>query len=148
MNIIAEMKRLGLAKLIDGATINGRPVTEYKEAMKRSDGWPGYKSKWESLFALELDAQKATGEIIGWLYEPLTFRLTDANIADGKKVRTIRFTPDFVCWLPSGRLRCIEVKGFRNTSAINRFKLAKDKFRHEEWIMVKHEHGGWVRLSY
>lgn len=34
-----------------------------------------YKSKWEANYAIYLDALKLAGEIVGWWYEPVRFRL-------------------------------------------------------------------------
>jgi hypothetical protein len=134
--------------MIASTTVNGRPLTEAK-AKKASDGWPGYKSKWESLYAVELGYQLAAGEISEWAYEPVTFRLTDGSVVDGRKVRAITYTPDFVVWLPSGQRRNIEIKGkWRQTKDVNRFKLAKDKFRQEEFVMLKYTDGVWERLPY
>ena len=130
------------------AMCGGVPLAETKPAAKRSDGWPGFKSKWESLYAVELDYQKAAGEIVEWLYEPITLNLTESSIVDGKKVRAITYTPDFAAWLPDGKLRFIEIKGYRRTKDINRFKQGKDKFRNVEFIMVKHVSGEWDRMIY
>jgi len=64
-------------------------------------------------------------------------------------VRAVKYTPDFVLWLPDGRRRCIEIKGkWRQTKDINRFKIAKDKFRNEEFWMLKFSNGVWERLPY
>jgi hypothetical protein len=143
MTLTSDLKRMGFTpEQIASATIGGRPLAEVdKPKSKRSDGWPGFRSKWEALYAMELDAVKASGEIVEWAYEAVTFRLTEATIVNGKKTLAIRYTPDFVCWLPDGRMRCIEVKGFRRTKDINRFKLAKDKFRHIEFLMVSRNGG-------
>ena len=143
------LRKMGCnAAMIAGATVNGRPLSESKPK-KASDGWPGYASKWESLYAVELGYQKAAGEIIEWAYEPITFNLTEGSVVDGKAVRAIKYTPDFVVWLPDGKRRCIEIKGkWRQTKDVNRFKLAKDKFRNEEIVMLKYTDGAWERLPY
>lgn len=128
--------------------VNGKPPGEEKPKAKASDSWPGFRSKWESMFAVVLDQKVADGDIVEWKYEPITFRLTEQSVVDGKKVRAVRYTPDFVCWLPSGKLRCVEIKGRRRIEAINRFKVAKDKFRNIEWLMVTREGGTWKQLAY
>lgn len=129
-------------------TVNGKPLSDVKPAPKASDSWPGYHSKWESLYAFILAELKQLGDIADWAYEPITFRLTDGSIVDGKKVRAITYTPDFVVWYASGKMECIEIKGYRRIKDINRFKLAKDKFRHIEWTMVKRTKTGWERMPY
>lgn len=146
-----QLRRMGFGPdQIASATVGGKPLAEVeKTKTKLSDGWPEYKSKWEALYAVELDYQLAAGEIVEWEYEPITFNLSRPCVVEGKKVRSIKYTPDFVCWLPDGRRRCIEIKGkWRQTKDINRFKIAKDKYRREEFIMVKRTDGVWERLPY
>jgi hypothetical protein len=148
MKITDQLRRMGLDDdQIAHTTIDGKPVAEAdKPGPVASDGWPGYRSKWEALYAVDLDYQKSAGDIIEWMYESITFKLTEATIVEGKRKRAITYTPDFVCWLPDGRIRCVEVKGFQNTQAINRFKLAKDKFRQFEFLMVSRNKGSWGRI--
>ncbi len=150
MTLADQLRKMGFKDdMISGATIHGRPLAEVdKPRKKQSDGWPGYKSKWESLYSVELEWQRKAGEITVWFYEPITFHLTESSIVDGKRVRAITYTPDFVCWLPDGRMRCVEIKGYRRTKDINRFKQAKDRFRHIEFVMVKRENNSWKRLPY
>jgi len=149
MNIVAQLRKLGCNDaMIAKATVDGKPLSEVKDAPKRSDGWPGFASKWEAIFAMELEDKKRSGEIIEWHYEPITFRLSDSSVVEGKKVRAITYTPDFVLWLPGMKMQCVEIKGFRNNNAINRFKVAKDKFRKIEFVMLKRTKGEWERLPY
>jgi hypothetical protein len=149
MNITDQLRRLGFKPdQIATALVDGKPLANVKDKPKRSDGWPGFKSKWEAMLAAELEDQKRAGEILDWEYEPNTLHLTDPCIVDGKKVRAVRYTPDFCCWLPNGGHRYIEVKGFRRTKDINRFKQAKDKFRHDEFIMLTRKNGAWEQLPY
>ena len=148
MSTAAQLKRMGFStEQIATATVGGKPLAECEKTTRRSDGWPGFKSKWESMYAMELADQKAAGEILEWFYEPITLKLTEATIVDGKRKRGITYTPDFVVWMPDGRLRMIEIKGYRRTKDINRYKLAKDRFRHIEFRMVKRgSGGGWVQI--
>jgi len=146
MGIASQLRRAGFPEhMIAGAIVDGKPLAEAEKAKPvASSLWPGYRSKWEALYAVDLDYQKSAGDIIEWLYEPITFKLTEATIVEGKRHRAITYTPDFVCWLPNGRMRCIEIKGYRNTQAINRYKLAKDKFRRIEFVMIKRAQASWV----
>jgi len=147
MSIEDDLRRMGFdPDQIATATENGKPLAEAVKPKKQSDGWPGFKSKWEARYAAELDAQLRGGEITQWVYEDVGFRLTAPTVVNGKKIRAITYTPDFVCWLPDGRLRAIEIKGYRRTKDINRYKLAKDKFRNVEWIMLSLADGNWVQI--
>jgi len=83
----AELERAGK---IDRAP--GPRVTPKGKALARSPGSSApsaYKSKLEAAYAQYLDALKAAGEIDGWQYEPVNFRLP------GKKNF---YKPDFVVW--------------------------------------------------
>jgi hypothetical protein len=149
MNDITTLRRMGFKDdQIASATVNGKPLADVKPTPKASDRWPGFRSKWEQLYSIELDALKAAGDILEWQYEPITFCLTDASLVEGKRVRAVRYTPDFVVWYPGGSMECVEVKGFRRNASINRFKQAKDKFRHIEWSMVTRTKNGWDRMPY
>ncbi len=150
MKAADQLRRMGFNEdQISSATIHGVPLAiAEKSKPKQSDGWPGYKSKWEAMYSAELDYQKTTGEIVEWMYEPFMMKLTEPTIVGGKKVRPVRYTPDFVCWLPDGRMRCVEIKGYKREKAINMFKMAKDKFRQIEFIMLTRENGAWERLAY
>ena len=146
MSLEKQLKKMGLDDgQIASATINGKLLSEAKPK-KRSDGWPGFRSKWEALYAMELRDEQAAGEILGWDYEPFSMRLTDKTVVDGKTVRSLRYTPDFAVWLPDGRLRLVEVKGYRRDAGITRYKAAKDKFRHIEFVMVTRKAGSWMTI--
>lgn len=151
MKISDQLRKMGFNEnQIATALVDGKPVAEADRLpRKKSDDWPSYKSKWETLYAAHLADLKAAGEIIDWQYEPITFNLSSGSIVEGRKVRAVKYTPDFVLWLPDGRRRCIEIKGkWRQTKDINRFKIAKDKFRNEEFWMLKWTNGSWERLPY
>lgn len=146
--IADQLRKLGIPEsMVSTAMVNGKPLAAVdKPTGKRSDGWPGYRSKWESLYGMILDDQKAAGEIVAWAYEAVTLKLTDPVIVDGKKVRCTKYTADFAVWLPGGRLRLIEVKGYRRTKDINRYKQAKDKYREIEFMMVSRKDGAWSQI--
>jgi hypothetical protein len=143
-SIAEQLRRQGWKPdQIATALVDGRPIAEVERS---ANGWPGYRSKWEALYAVELDDQKASGEIAEWSYETMTLQLTEATIVNGKRKRGIYYTADFVVWTLAGRLRLIEVKGYRRNAGINRYKQAKDKFRHIEFLMVTREHGYWETI--
>jgi hypothetical protein len=83
------------------------------------------------------------GDILAWGYESIRLKLTDAVVVDGKRRAATWYKPDFAVWLPDGRLRCVEVKGYRREAALVRFKLARDKYRQIEFIMVRRVRGAW-----
>ena len=65
-----------------------------------------WASKTEARAAQWLEYQRLDGKISRLAYEPVTFRVTV-----NRRVR--RYTPDFICILPDGGLRIIEIKGSR-----------------------------------
>ena len=100
-----------------------------------------YRSKWESAYSQQLEIYRLDGEIDGWLYEPLSFRL-----ATGKRYRV-----DFVTWakMIHGRYRieCIEVKGpsFKNRrDSLTHLAWAAQRFPFFTWRLVwRMKGGGW-----
>lgn len=114
---------------------------------KLSDGWPGYKSKWEAMYAMELGDQLLAKQILDWGYERVSLLLTEATIVDGKRKPAVRYRPDFDVWLPDHRLRFVEIKGYRREAGMVRYKMAKDKFRYAEFVMLtRGENGGWKTI--
>jgi hypothetical protein len=143
-SIAEQLRRQGWSpEAIATATVDGKPIAEASAKQRRQDGWPGYDSQWEEMYAGVLACQKAAGEIIEWQYHAITLRLTEPTVVEGKKKRGITYTPDFVVWLPDGRVRFVEIKGYRRTKDINRYKLAKDKFRQAEFVMLSRRRGLW-----
>ena len=126
---------------------NGVPLAEYERTAttKRSDAWGPYKSKWEMLYAMDLEDAQRAGTVTAWLYEPMRLRLTDpSRDVNGKAIRPITYTPDFLVYRPSrSKLRLVEVKGRRRTKDINRYKLARDKFPWFEFVMVSRKASRW-----
>ena len=94
------------------------------------------RNKTEWRYSDELEFQRLAGEILQWEFEGLRFKLADGAW----------YKPDFAVWLPDGRLRLVEVKGFRREAAIVRFKVARDKYPHCEWLMVQRVKGAWERI--
>ena len=67
---------------------------------------PGRMNKTEARLAAALEVRKAGGEFVQVGFEALTFRLGF----------DCRFTPDFACWTPDGRVVCFECKGRKGKS--------------------------------
>lgn len=146
MNLADQLRRMGFKPdQIATATVNGKPLCE-SEPKKASDGWPGFRSKWEAMYAAELDAQKAAGEIVDWQWEPVRWKLADAIVVDGKKHSARWYKIDFVAWLPNGGMRCIEVKGYKWRHAVNDYRAAKDRYRRVEFVMVTRTKTGWQTI--
>jgi hypothetical protein len=144
--IAQQLRNMGwTVEQIGTATIGGKPIADC-EPKKASDGWPGFKSKWEATYSQLLADRVKAGELLGWDYEAITFRLTESTIVNGRRTRATTYTPDFDLWLPDGRLHLVEVKGFRRTKDINRYKAAKDKFRAFTFEMVSRKNGQWIAL--
>lgn len=143
--LAAELRAMGVREDVIATTrIHGKLLSEYERTSKRSDAWGKFKSKWEILYSMELDDQKRARLILDWQYEGIRLRLTEPSVdAEGKKIRPIVYTPDFDVWLPDRRLRFVEVKGYRRTKDMNRYKVAKDVFPHAEFVMVSRKAGGW-----
>jgi len=143
MTLADDLRRLGFKPdQIATATIGGKPLAE-AEPKKRSDLWPGYRSKWEALMGAELEDQRIAGAIAEWHYEGVTLKLTDPVEFGGKRRPGMRYKSDFAVWLPNGRLRLIEVKGFARVKDVNRYKVARDKYRQIEFVMVSRAKGSW-----
>lgn len=70
-------------------------------------------------------------------YEALTFRLACGH----------RYTPDWVCVDPDGRITCVEVKGNYRMGSYQRARLAFDQARLEwpaiTWEWVEKTSTGW-----
>ena len=140
MNITDQLRKLGFKPdQIDGALVDGKPLSDVKDQPKRSDGWPQYRSKTEAIYAMLLRDQLLDGEIRRFEYEALTFTLAASD-----KGRGARFTPDFVCWLSSGVLELREIKGgFVRESARVRFLVAKRLYPEFSWRMIQRKNGTW-----
>ena len=80
----------------------------------------------------------ADGVFTGCWFEGLSFRMANGH----------RYTPDWVCTYPDGRLVCIEVKGAYRFGSHQRARLAFDQARIEwpgvAWIWaVRGKRGAW-----
>ncbi len=102
-------------------------------------------NKTESEYALILEAQKRSGEILRYEFEGMTLRFA-----------TVKFTPDFVVFYRDiagfqPRLKFIEVKGpfikGNRERAVERFRHAKT-FWHEFTfeMMQRQKDGRWVQI--
>jgi hypothetical protein len=144
VNLVAELRRLGLNDAqIARSTFHGKPVAECEESKRRSDSWPGYRSKTEALYGMILEDEKLAGTIGRWEYEALTFALAATD--NGK--RGAKFTPDFCVWLPNEKLELREIKGgFIREAARVRFLVAKRLYPEFGWRMIQRKGGEWLDI--
>lgn len=99
----------------------------------------GEKNKTEQAYADHLERLKATGDILWYEFEGMTFRL-------GKRCT---YTPDFNVMLPDGTLEMHEVKGslkiFQDDAKV-KHKVAAEKFPFRFVVVTprpKKDGGGW-----
>jgi len=104
---------------------------------------PGEMNKTEARYATQLELRKQAGEIRGYRYEPVTFRLA----------KVTRYTPDFMVELLSGEMCFQEVKGARGDGYLSdpvgkvKIKIAAEMFPEFYFLIVwerqKRNGGGW-----
>jgi len=87
----------------------------------------------EASYAEHLTALQLRGEILWWMFEGLSFRLTDGTW----------YTPDFVVQLPDGTVELHETKGAWREAARLRIKIAADRFPFR-FVGVKNIKSRWV----
>ena len=78
----------------------------------------GHMNKTEAAYAGRLELRKAAGEILGYDFEALKFRLADNTF----------YTPDFAVMLSTQELQAHEVKGFWEDDARVKIKMAARLF--------------------
>ena len=100
-------------------------------AQRRNVSWRGgyrtigdrrvyFRSAWEANYARHLNAQKASGAISDWEYEPFTFSL-EANEPPYSA------TPDFLVRFPDGRSEFHEVKGWLDERSKRQLRLLSEQ---------------------
>lgn len=88
---------------------------------------PGVPNKSEKMYMDLLDAQIASGEIIRWRFESLTFRLADKTT----------YCVDFIILYPDGHVECHETKGHSFREGRLKFKMAAELWPEFIWKYVK-----------
>ena len=112
----------------DGDAKDGslRPAAGHKEPNKT-------EAEYRRLF---LAPRLADGVFTGCWFEGVSFRMANGH----------RYTPDWVCTYPDGRLVCVEVKGSYRFGSHQRARLAFDQARIEwpgvVWIWAVRGKGG------
>ena len=93
---------------------------------------PGRMNKTEARLDMALQVRMRSGEFLQVGFEALTFRLGF----------DCRFTPDFACWTPGGRLMCFECKGrkgktyFAKDDAVVKLKTAAAMYPYVKFFIV------------
>jgi hypothetical protein len=96
-----------------------------------------YRNTWERQFGQHLELRKRAGDIRQYEFEALRFRLAD----------DATYLPDFVVWLPDDVVQVIEIKGRKREAGILRFRIARSKYPHYVWRMVKKQAGRWEDMK-
>ena len=94
-------------------------------------------NKLEQDYALYLEGERAAGNIVGWVFEGMTFKLA---------YRTT-YTPDFLVVTKDG-FEIHETKGFLRDDANVKFKVAAEKFPWFRFKMVFRKKGEWEIKEY
>ena len=136
---------------VPGATVG--PVASLPDVpAEKAKGRPrherGVMNTTEQRYADYLEARKAAGEILAWMFEGITVRLSEK----------VTYTPDFEVMLADGTVELVDVKAGKKTKAGNVVPLIEDdatvKMKwaaRASWFVVKcvWESGGqWCERVY
>jgi hypothetical protein len=105
---------------------------------------PGVMNQTEAIYAEGLEGRKLAGEIIGWEFEAITFKLANG----------CRYTPDFFVTLSDLTMECIDAKGGGpiDPKSIVKVKCAAEKFYQYRFVieqrLAKKSGGGWKRTEF
>lgn len=122
----------------------GVPIPEAEKPKRAPRPTDGYRSKWERLFADELERWKVKGDIRWWKHERVRLVLAKST----KERKGASFMPDFVALDHAGCLVFLEVKGFMREAANVRLKTAADSFPGIRFMLVTREDGDWKYTHY
>ncbi len=136
---IAELESLALSR---GGAVSGPAPTLVVPAVGPRTGprgrltrhEPGRLNKTEAAYALHLDARKQAGEIAGYWFEAIKFRLADRTW----------YSPDFLVQLADGTLEIHEVKGWMEDDAAVKLKVAASLYAIFVVRLVKRQKGKWI----
>lgn len=122
-----------------------RDNTKYGKRHKK-----GVMNGTEKAYAAILEEQKAAGEIIDWIFEAVTFRLTDGLCT---------YTPDFQVFYADGVMEFVDAKGGGpiDDKSIVKVKCAAEKFWMYRFVVMqklskkhieKNDGKPWKRTEY
>ena len=107
----------------------------YKRPLKRKV--PGTMNKLEQKWADHLSSLKRSGEIEGWRYEAIKFKLADNTF----------YNPDFVVTYP-GHIEIHETKGFRREDAMVKIKVAAALYHEFRFLLIEWKDKQWKFTEY
>jgi hypothetical protein len=123
----------GRATLVRGGT---KPrVTASQPSPPPRERKATYRSKLESAYAVYLDGLVLAGDIDGWKYEPMSFKLSSEK----------RFRVDFMTWGKRG-VEFIETKGgwIKNRrDGVTRLHWAAREYPMFRWHLARRTEGRW-----
>lgn len=90
-----------------------------------------FRSGWEYLYALYLQAALERGEISKWEFEPKTFWFN--NIQRGTK----SYLPDFKITMPDGSHWWAEVKGYMDSKSQTKLKRMAKYYPEEKIVLIQ-----------
>ena len=105
---------------------------------------PGEMNQTEALYAAELEAKRIDGEVLGWWFEPASWRLGAG----------CHYIPDFMVLLADHTIEFVDTKGGGPLDAKGQVKLkvAADKFWPFKYVQLKRrakkDGGGWTRREF
>lgn len=104
-----------------------------------------FDSKLESLFYEHLKERLAKGEIKKFTLQPV-YELTPAFEKNGKKVRAMSYTPDFLIRHNDDTMEAIEIKGFMTQASEMRIKLFNYRYQNIKLTVLSYvkKRGGWI----
>ncbi len=120
-------------------TTDRMPADEFKrlraagKIKARPAGEAGRMNKTEIAYAEHLRLLQIAGDVVGFAYEPVKFRLGPSCY----------YTPDFVCITRDLEVVCIEIKGRRREDAMVKFRVAAETYPILRWRMVERKNRAW-----
>lgn len=101
---------------------NGKLVWGGRVGKAKGKHKPGEMNKGEAAFAQYLDMRKAAGDIQGWWFESMTFKLAP----------DLRYTPDFAVWETDDTFTFYEIKGKTTSKRADGSRVAKPFYHGED----------------
>ena len=109
-----------------------------------------FDSKHEAIYYELLKAKKATGEIVNYELQP-QYILQPSFKKDGKTIRAITYTADFLIYHLDGTEEAVDIKGMETQQGIMRRKMFWSKFPDLKltWICRSLKYGidGWIEYD-
>ena len=105
---------------------------------------PGVMNQTEAAYAELLEIRKLAGEIQGWEFEAVTFKLAP----------DCRYTPDFFVTMEDGTMECVDAKGGGpiDPKSMVKLRCAAEKFYQFRFAIEKKQAkkngGGWERTEF